>query len=41
MITQSLKNDTYMISMIFFSLGVYQNIVDENHDEFIKLGHKD
>src|SRR6185312_14118071 len=41
MISQSLKNDTQMFSMIFFILGVDQNIVNENHDEFIQLRHED
>ena len=30
-----------MLSMIFFILGVDQNIVNEYHDEFIQLRHED
>jgi hypothetical protein len=41
MITWSLKNDTYMISMVFFSFGIYQNIIDEDHNEFVEFWHKD
>jgi hypothetical protein len=26
--------------MIFLSFGVYQNIVNEDHDEFVELWHK-
>jgi hypothetical protein len=30
-----------MFNMIFKSFGIDQNIVDKNHDEFIKFRHED
>jgi hypothetical protein len=30
-----------MFSMIFESFGIDQNIIDENHDEFIEFQHED
>jgi hypothetical protein len=35
MIPQTLKNDAKMFSMVLFVLGINQDVVDENHNEFI------
>jgi len=29
-----------MLCMLFFILGKYKNVVDENHDKLIELRHK-
>jgi hypothetical protein len=40
MIPQTLKNNAKMFSMLLFVLGVNQDDVDENHDEFIQFSHE-
>jgi hypothetical protein len=40
-ISQTLKNNIKMSGMIFESFGVDQNIIDKNHDEFVKFRHED
>jgi hypothetical protein len=40
-ISQTLKNNMKMFSMIFESFGIDQNIIDKNHDEFIEFRHED
>jgi hypothetical protein len=35
MIPRTLKNDAKMFSMLLFVLGINQDVVDENHNEFI------
>lgn len=40
MISKTLKNNAEVFSMLFFILGVHKNVIDENHDEFVKLRHK-
>jgi len=32
---QMLKHNAEMLCMLFFVLGKYQNVVNENHDELI------
>jgi hypothetical protein len=39
-ISQTLKNNMKMFSMIFKVLRIDQNIVDKNHDEIIELWHE-
>jgi hypothetical protein len=40
-ISQMLKNNMKMFSMIFKIFRLDQNIIDKNHDEFIEFWHKD
>jgi hypothetical protein len=35
MIPQTLKNNAKMFTMLFFTFGINQDVVDENHNEFI------
>jgi hypothetical protein len=41
MISQTLKNNVEMSSMIFKIFGIDQNIVDKNHYKFIEFRHED
>jgi hypothetical protein len=40
-ISQTLKNNVKMSSMIFRIFRIDQNIIDKNHDEFIEFRHED
>jgi hypothetical protein len=39
-IPQMLKNNAKMFSMLFFVFGVNQDVIDENHNEFIQFKHE-
>ena len=40
MLSKALENYVKVLSMLFFILGIYENVVNENHDKLIQLGHK-
>jgi hypothetical protein len=40
MISQTLKNNAKMFRMLLFVLGIDQDVIDENHDEFIQFSHE-
>ena len=40
-IPESLKNNAEMLSMLLLIFGVDEDVIDENHHEFVKLEHKD
>jgi hypothetical protein len=40
MIPQTLKNNAKMFSMLFFVFGVNQDVIDENHNEFVQFRHE-
>jgi hypothetical protein len=40
MLSQSLKHNSEVIFMFFHTLRIYQNIVNENHDELVQLWHE-
>jgi hypothetical protein len=40
MISQTLKDNSEVFSMFFLSLGIDENIIDEDHDKFVELRHK-
>ena len=41
MLSQTLEHYMQMTDMLFFILGVYQYIVDENHHELVQFRHED
>jgi hypothetical protein len=41
LVTKSLQNNTKMLLMLFFILGVDQDVVNEDHDKLIQLRHED
>jgi hypothetical protein len=40
-VSQFLKNNMEMFSMIFWILGVDQNVINEDHNKFVELLHED
>jgi hypothetical protein len=40
MTPQTLKNNAKMFSMLFFVFGVNQDVIDENHNEFVQFRHE-
>jgi hypothetical protein len=40
MVTKSLHNNPKMLLMLFFILGVEQDVVDEDHDKLVQLHHE-
>jgi hypothetical protein len=40
MISQTLKDNSEVFSMFFLTLGIDENIIDKDHDKFVKLRHK-
>jgi uncharacterized protein with PIN domain len=39
-ISQSLQNNTKMLRMLGFALGINENIVDEDHYELVQFVHE-
>ena len=37
---KTLENNAKVLSMFFFILGIYKNVVNENHDKLIQLRHE-
>jgi hypothetical protein len=40
-LSQPIRDGADMLRMLFFILGIYQNVVDEDHYKLIQLRHKD
>jgi hypothetical protein len=40
MVFEALENNVQMFSMVLLVHGINKNIVDKNHDELVKLRHK-
>jgi hypothetical protein len=40
-VSQSLKNNMEMFRMIFQILGIDQNVIDEDYNEFVEFLHED
>jgi hypothetical protein len=40
MIVEPLQDNTKMLLMLFFILGVDQDVIDEDHDKFVQLWHE-
>jgi hypothetical protein len=40
MISQTLKDNSEMFGVIFLALRIDENIIDKDHDKFIKLCHE-
>jgi hypothetical protein len=40
MVTKSLQNNPKMLPMLFFTLGIDQDVVDEYHDKLVQLRHE-
>jgi hypothetical protein len=40
MVTKSLQNNTKKLLMIFFILGVDQDVINEDHDKLVQLWHE-
>jgi hypothetical protein len=40
-ISQSLQDNTKMLRMLGFTLGINENIIDEDHYELVQLIHED
>jgi len=40
MLSETLQNNAKMLCMFFFIYGIYKDVVDENHDKLIQLGHE-
>ena len=40
-VSKSAKNNMEMLRMFRFSLGVYKNVVDQNHDKLVEFLHED
>jgi hypothetical protein len=40
MVTKSLQNNLKMLLMLFFILGVDQDVVNEDHDKLVQLQHE-
>jgi hypothetical protein len=40
MISQTLEDNSEVFGMFFLALGIDENIIDKDHDEFVELRHK-
>ena len=40
MISEALQNNALVFRMLFLSLGINQDVVNENHDKLIQLRHE-
>ena len=40
MLSKTLENDAKVLGMFFFILGIYKNVVNENHDKLVQFRHK-
>jgi hypothetical protein len=40
MVTKSLQNNSKMLRMLFFTLGIDQDIINEDHDKLVQLRHE-
>jgi hypothetical protein len=40
MVSKSLQNNSEMLCMLLFTLGVDQDVINEDHDKFVQLRHE-
>jgi hypothetical protein len=40
MVTKSLQNNSEMLRMLFFTLGIDQDVINEDHDKLLQLRHE-
>jgi hypothetical protein len=40
MVSKSMQNNTEMPHMLFFTLGIDQDVVNEDHDKLVQLRHE-
>jgi hypothetical protein len=40
MVMKSLQNNSEMLHMLFFTLGVDQGVINEDHDKLVQLWHE-
>jgi hypothetical protein len=40
MVTKSLQNSSEMLCMLFFTLGIDQDVINEDHDKLVQLQHE-
>jgi hypothetical protein len=41
MVSESLQNNIEMLRMLFFTFGIDQDVVNEDHDKLVQLRHED
>jgi hypothetical protein len=39
-VSESLQNNSEMLRMLFFILGIDQDVINEEHDKFVQLWHE-
>jgi hypothetical protein len=40
MVSKSLQNNLEMLRMLFFTLGIDQDVLNEDHDKLVQLQHE-
>jgi hypothetical protein len=40
MVSKSLQNNSEMLHMLFFTLGIDQDVINEDHDKLVQLWHE-
>jgi hypothetical protein len=40
MVSKSLQNNSEMLRMLFFTLGIDQDVINEDHDKLVQLRHE-
>jgi hypothetical protein len=40
MVSKSLQNNSEMMCMLFFTLAIDQDVINEDHDKLVQLWHK-
>jgi hypothetical protein len=40
MVSKSLQNNSEMLLMLFFTLGIDQDVINEDHDKLVQLRHE-
>jgi hypothetical protein len=40
MVMKSLQNNSEMLRMLFFTLGIDQNVINKDHDKLVQLRHE-
>jgi hypothetical protein len=40
MISQTLKDNSEVLGIVFHAFGIDENIIDKDHDKFIELRHE-
>jgi hypothetical protein len=40
MVSEMLENNAQVLHMLFLIFGIYQDVVNEDHNELVKSGHE-